>query len=135
MIDKTYDLFISSSHKDRKWVSEFVTVLRKEGFLPWSTLEMAPGENWAESLEKALHDSTTLIMVLSPEILKSNSMFFELGAAIAGKKQIIPVIIKDLEGSQIPPIMLRYQCLNEPSPSIAGKRVAEVVSKNEHVEA
>ena len=132
MGDKTYDLFISSSHKDRAWVLEFVATLRKEGLHPWSADELAPGDKWTDSIEKALRDSKTLVMVVSPDILTSEWGFFELGAAIAGKKRIIPVITKDFDWSQIPLMLRRYQFLNEPSPSIAGKRVAEVVGTHEH---
>ncbi len=135
MGDETCDLFISSSHKDRAWVSEFVATLRKEGLHPWSADELAPGDTWQDSIEKALRDSKTLIMVISPDILKSEWVFFELGAAIAGKKRIIPIITKDFDWSQIPLMLRRYQFLNEPSPSIAGKRVAEVVGKHENAEA
>ncbi|MCX7109036.1 MAG: toll/interleukin-1 receptor domain-containing protein [Proteobacteria bacterium] len=135
MGDKTYDMFISSSHKDRAWVSEFVAALQKEGLHPWSDEEISPGDKWAESIEKALRDSSTLIMVLSPDFLLSDWIFFELGAAIAGKKRIIPVITKELAWSQIPLMLRRYQFLNESSPSIAGKRVAEVVGKHENAEA
>jgi hypothetical protein len=134
MSDKTCDLFISSSHKDRAWVSEFVNTLRKEGLHPWSAVELAPGDTWQDSIEKALRDSKTLIMVINPDILKSEWVFIELGAAIAGKKRIIPIITKDLDWSQIPLMLRRYQFLNESSPSIAGKRVAEVLGKPGHTE-
>jgi hypothetical protein len=68
-------------------------------------------------------------MVLSPESLQSELMFFELGAAIADQKNIIPVAPKAIEWSSIPPLLRRYQFLNEPSPSLAGRRVAEALGK------
>ena len=62
------------------------------------------------------------------------SIFCVVHHNLAGKKRIIPVITKDFDWSQIPLMLRRYQFLNEPSPSIAGKRVAEVVSKHESAE-
>lgn len=129
MSDKHYDLFISYASKDRPWVSEFVAALQKEGLHPWSDAEIAPGEKWEEAIQQALRESNALVMVLSPDSTQSPWTFFELGAAIAGKKKIIPVLVKDLEWSRIPAILRQFQCLNEPSASAAGKRVAEVLSR------
>ncbi len=134
MADEHYDLFISSSFKDRPWVSEFVAALRKEGVRPWSDADIAPGEKWEEIIQQALRESTRLVMVLNPDTIQSPWVFFELGAAIAGKKRIIPVLTKDLELSSIPTLLRKYQFLNEPSPSLAGKRVAEVVGKQRSAE-
>jgi len=129
MVDEHHDLFISYSPEDKPWVSEFVAALRKESLHPFWDAEIAPGERWQEAIEQALRESGTLIMVLSPQGLQSHWMFFELGAAIADRKKIIPVTHEGLEWSQIPPMLQRYQFLDEPSPSLAAKRVAEVVGK------
>lgn len=134
MSDEPYDIFISYSPKDRSWVSEFVATLKKEGLHPWSDAEIALGDDWAEAIQKALRESGTLVMVLSPDFTESRWTFFELGAAIADNKKIIPVLTKDFSWVQIPPMLRRYQFLNEPSPSLAAKRVAEVAGKPKHPE-
>lgn len=134
MADEHHDLFISYSPDDKPWVSEFVAALRKERLHPFWYAEIAPGEKWQEAIEQALRESGTFIMVLSPQSLQSHWMFFELGAAIADKKKIIPVTHEDIEWSQVPPMLRRYQFLDEPSPSLAGKRVAEVVGKQRSME-
>lgn len=134
MTDKHYDIFVSYSSKDRPWVSEFVAALRNEGVIPWSDAEIAPGDKWADVIQQALRESSALVMILSPDNAESPWMFFELGAAIADKKKIIPVIVKNLERSRIPSLLQGFQFLDEPSPSIAGKRVAEVLGKHRAIE-
>jgi hypothetical protein len=134
MSNNIYDVFISSSHKDRAWVAEFAESLKQEGLYPWSDSEIALGGNWTESIENALRNSETLVFVLSPDPFHSKWTYFELGAAIADNKRIIPVLTHDLEWSQVPPMLRKYQGLNESSPRLAGKRIAEVVGKRGKVE-
>jgi hypothetical protein len=55
--------------------------------------------------------------------------FFELGAAVADKKRIIPVIAQDVDISQVPLPVRRFQMVREESPIEAGKRVAGVIER------
>lgn len=125
-----YDVFLSHSFQDRAWVSEFVRALREAGVETFFTLEdIFPGENWQEKIEKALRESKTLIVLLSPDNVQSKWMFFELGAAVADRKFIIPILTQDIDIKDLPSLVRNYQFLYEPSPSEAGKRVAEVLTK------
>jgi hypothetical protein len=54
-------------------------------------------------------------------------MFFELGAALADRKRIIPVLSRKLPPNRVPQVLRRFRFLEEPSATEAGKRVAEVI--------
>jgi hypothetical protein len=56
-------------------------------------------------------------------------MYFELGAAIADHKRIIPILVEDVEIELIPQFLRRLQFLRPASPTEAGKRVAEVIER------
>nr|VFK08271.1 MAG: TIR domain-containing protein [Candidatus Kentron sp. LPFa]VFK24111.1 MAG: TIR domain-containing protein [Candidatus Kentron sp. LPFa] len=129
MSEKHYDVFLSYSHKDRPWVTEFVSALETSGVKTWSDADIAPGERWQEKMQEALRESSTLIMVLSPNNTQSHWMFFELGAAIGGEKRIIPILLNELDIGRIPVALRQFQALRESSPQEAGKRVAEVLDK------
>nr|VFK22010.1 MAG: TIR domain-containing protein [Candidatus Kentron sp. LFY] len=130
MSEKHYDVFLSYSPKDRPWVSEFASVLKTGGVKAWFDADIAPGEYWQDKIQDALRESGTLVMVLSRNNLESPWMFFELGAAVAGKKRIIPVLPYDMDIAQIPEALWKFQPLRESSPQEAGKRVAEVIKQD-----
>lgn len=127
---KKYDVFLSYSFQDRPWVSQFVEALREAGLTAWfDVAELLPGERWEQKIQQALRESTTLIVILSPNSIKSPWTFFELGAAVADEKRIIPVLTQDMDIRDIPFLLTRFQFLRESSPLEAGRRVAEVIAR------
>jgi hypothetical protein len=68
-----------------------------------------------------------MVVILSANSMKSPWIFFELGAAFAGNKKIIPVVIDDIAHERLPLPLTRYQYLREKSPVEAGKEVARVL--------
>lgn len=130
MPEKKYDVFISYSHRDEAWVKEFASALNDAGANAWSEYELEPGERWRERTETALRESSALVLVLSPENVDSPSTFFELGAAVADDKKIIPVINQEIDLERAPTLLRQYRALREQSPEKAGKRVAEVLGES-----
>jgi hypothetical protein len=123
-----YDVFLSYSRGDEAWVREFATTLSNSGITNWFDInEIPPGEKWQEKIEQALRESNTLVVVLSPQSVRSPWTFFELGAAVADKKKIIPVMAQDVAIDQIPLLVRNFQMLRAQSPTEAGKRVAEAI--------
>lgn len=126
-----YDVFVSYSAKDRPWASELVDALKNEGVRAWFDEEnLRPGEKLSESIEEALRESRAVVFLLTPEYLNSPSASFEVGAALGANKKIIPILRKDVERSRLPGMWKRFASLDESSPRLAGKRVAEVL---EHI--
>lgn len=133
MSETPSQVFISYSHEDKSWVSEFVSALRTGGVDPWfADVELAPGDRWADKIQDALRASDTLIVVLSPNHLTSRWVFFELGAAIADKKRIVPVLAANLDIAQIPIPLRQFQVLRANSPQEAGQKVAAVLETGTH---
>ena len=125
---RSYDIFLSYSSKDRPWVSEFVATLKESGVKAWFDVsDLAPGERWQEKIQEALRDSETLVVILSQNSVESPWTFFELGAAVADQKRIIPIVTEDFDLSRLPLLLKQYRLLKESSPQAAGKRVAEVL--------
>ncbi|HEX8245943.1 MAG TPA: toll/interleukin-1 receptor domain-containing protein, partial [Longimicrobium sp.] len=96
MHERDFDVFLSYSSKDVEWAEAFVDTLRSSGVRPWSHVDIAPGEKWAERIEDALRHSHTLVFFLTPNSVDSPWTFFEIGAAIADRKRIIPIITEDV---------------------------------------
>lgn len=121
-------IFLSYSYNDRPWVEQFAIALEKEGIDVWFDFhDMALGENITERLQSALRASNTLVVLLSSNSVKSRGIFFELGAAIADSKRIIPIVIDDVGYEQLSLPLIKYQHLHESSPVSAAKKVAKAV--------
>lgn len=135
MPDKVpYRVFLSYAHEDRDWVAEFAHSLSEEGVTGWfDASDILPGDRWQDRIEEALRASRTLVVVLSAHSVESPWTLFELGAAVADRKQIIPVLADEMEPWQIPALLRKFQFLREPSARQAGKRVAQVIRQPQTV--
>jgi hypothetical protein len=130
--NRQYRVFLSYSSQDREWVSQFVSALRDAGISAWFDVSDIPvGERWDLQVQRALRESTTLIVVLSQRSVKSPWIFFELGAAVAGDKRVIPILIGDVDMRDVPLSLARIQLLREPSPTEAARKVAETLRETE----
>lgn len=111
-------------------MSVFVSFLKKAGITSWFDIhELAPGERWDDKLQQALRESSIIVVILSENSVENPWIFFELGAAIADKKRIIPVLVGNVESKRIPSFLRRLQFINETSPAEAGKRIANAIEK------
>src|SRR5213593_2614396 len=100
---RDYQIFLSYSHKDRPWVEAFTRTLEGAGVRAWfDAANLSPGERWDELTQDALRKSQTLVVILSHNSVDSPWTFFELGAAFADGKRIIPILVEDLDWNRIP---------------------------------
>ncbi len=126
-------MFLSYSYNDSAWVKQFEAALKNEGLNAWSGFNMQVGGDIREEIESTLRASSTFIILLSSNSIKNNWVFFEFGAAVAGNKRIIPIVIDDIGNEKLPLPITRYQFLRESSPLSAAKMVAKAI-KNENGE-
>ena len=120
-------IFLSYSYNDRAWAKQFAIALEAEGIDVWFDRDIALGEDIREQIQSALRASNTLIVLLSSNSVKSSWIFFELGAAVAGNKRIIPIVIDDIGNEQLPLPVMKYRYLRESSPVSAAKVVVKAV--------
>ena len=94
-------VFISYSHKDRKFVHRLTSDLRKYIEASGSKLEIfydqliEPGESWAKALSSAIESAEYVLAVLSPDYLSSSWAMQEFSVAMLrnseGKARLIPL--------------------------------------------
>lgn len=123
-----YDVFLSYTAHDVPWVQAFASALRRSGVKGFDAHEIKPGDRWQNRVEEALRESRTLVMVLTSDSVSRPWTFFELGAAIADGKRIVPVLAGDFDESNLPALVRQYQFVREPSPEEAARKVAEAVN-------
>ncbi len=94
------NVFISYSHADEHWADLLREQLRHFGteIMVWDPgSEIAPGENWALKYGKALEKADAVIVLLSPDSVKSDWVRHEIEYALSSAKfrdRLIPVMVK-----------------------------------------
>lgn len=121
------NVFISYAAPDAQWVATLRKSLKKSGVTPWADEALPSGDRWEGSLRLALAESDAVVVVLDRTSQGSASLNFELGAAVAGGKRIVPVASERLRLEEIPAPIRRLKILDEPSAQDAGERIAALL--------
>jgi hypothetical protein len=97
-------VFISYSRDDRPFVDRLSADLRRFGVQTWVDVEnIKPGARWDEALNSGLQEAAALVFILSRKMVASRWMLLELQHfASSQNKTIFPVIIQDIDLTQVP---------------------------------
>ncbi len=108
------EVFISYAQSDVDKVRLLLSELRNLRVHGWmDQADLAAGDAVASSIRSALLHAHAVVVLLSPTALKSQWVNFELGAAEALGKKIIPVLIEgDVETEELPEILRGRQWLD-----------------------
>ena len=88
-------LFFSYGRGDSEFVLKLAKDLRAANIDLWiDQLDIAPGERWDGAIEAALAAAPSLLVVLSPESVKSQNVMDEVSLGFDEGKKIIPVLLK-----------------------------------------
>ena len=91
-------VFLSYSTEDRKVARALASRLADAGFEPWDpATALFPGDNWALRIGQALQESDAMVVLVSPDSMKSESVRQELEYALGSaryKGRLVPVVLK-----------------------------------------
>ncbi len=125
-----HPVFISYARGDMESARELVRSLDAAGVKSWlDVAEIQPGERWASRIQEELREARVMVVMLTPDSLKSQWTFFEVGAAVADGKTIIPVLSKDVEPKDVPPILRNFQWIQGSTPGETGALIAKAVAR------
>jgi hypothetical protein len=126
--NRRQSVFISHSHADAPLARELSKALANGGIRPWlPDEEIRPGERWKERLLEELRSARVVIVLLTPASVQSPWTFFEVGAAVADHKIIIPVLSRDMKPEDVPAILRQFQWVRASSPDEAGEEIARAI--------
>jgi hypothetical protein len=111
-------VFISYSPHDEDLARKVAEGLRKSGLEVWDDRNIFPGDNWAKKTSQALEQSKAMVVLITPEALRSKWVRWEIEYAL-GKKDfsttLIPVIVGPAEAiprDEFPWILRRLNIVN-----------------------
>lgn len=91
-------IFISYSRKDINFIKQLADDLKSYGFDVWYDLsQLGGGARWYKAIEQAIKDSQCVIVVLSPDSIKSDWVGDEVVFARKEEKKIIPLYYRPCE--------------------------------------
>ena len=112
-------VFISHAYTDDPFVRKVAAGLEKVGLEVWdATREILPGDNWADKVARALEESEAMVVLLTPDALRSNWVSWEIQYALGEQRyrnRLISVIVGDpeeLPEEDIPWILRRLQMID-----------------------
>jgi formylglycine-generating enzyme required for sulfatase activity len=94
-----HQLFVSHSYEDADLANYFATDLQRRGWPIWiARKSIRPGEKWLEAVNRGLDESGILLLVLTPDAVKSDWVHSETSLAMEqyamGQMQLILVEMK-----------------------------------------
>src|SRR5215216_4495424 len=119
-------IFISYSHKDRKWLERLKIhlkpVAREYNIEIWEDTKITPGAKWREEINRAVESAGIAILLISADFLASDFIVTDelpplLIAAEDEGATILPVIISPCSFIYTKGLS-QFQAVNDPSQSI-----------------
>lgn len=123
-------VFLSHVPSDGVWARELSQQLAAAGIRVVDPIsELFPGDNWSLEIGKALDESEAMVVLISPEAVKSNWVLNEIQYALGSEKfqnRLIPVAVKPTE--DFPWVLRRLQWVGG-NPAEAGQRIAKILEE------
>ncbi len=121
-------VFISYSHKDKKFLDELLAHLkpleRDDRISAWSDQQIQPGSQWLEQIQKALDSTKVAVLLVTKDFLASDFIHqSELGPLLKAAKEdgvaIRWVLVRDCNWKKTP--LNSYQAAYPTDKPLAGK--------------
>jgi TIR domain len=125
----TYDVFLSYASDDSEEAQQiFESIISAGGNAFLSMKSLKAGDDFAEEIRKALHDSGELWLLLTRASLKSEWVISEWGAAWALKKRIVPILLH-CDPEDAPERIRKLHCIDfDRYPEVIQERFPEKTS-------
>ncbi len=90
-----FDIFVSYSSQEKSIADAVVAAHEGAGIRCWyAPRDIAPGADWADSITKAIHDCTIMVLVFSKNANRSQRVIDEVNYAISQEKALLPFRIE-----------------------------------------
>lgn len=86
-------VFISYNKKQSALAKKFKTRVKKAGFTVWMDTELRAGKDWRETIDKEIRRSIAVLVILTPEAIRSQYVTYECAFAYGVGVTVIQAIL------------------------------------------
>lgn len=136
LMDRMDDMqiFISHAHGDAGIAQQLSQYLETQGFQVFDpAVELFPGDNWHLETGKALEAADAMVVLISPEAVRSQSVQGEIQYALGSERfkgRLIPVEVEPTQ--DFPWILRRLHWIRiDNDPAEAGHQLAKILQAAE----
>jgi len=105
--------------------------LEKHCITTWTNIrDIKPGEKYSEAIKEGIEQTNTLVFLISNQSLLSEYCLFELKYAKELNKQIIPVLIEEVDKNNLPDFLQQLQYIS----IVNSKTVADKEKKSDFLQ-
>jgi TIR domain-containing protein len=131
-MDKVHDIqvFISHAQSEVELAKDLSRYLKAQGFRVFNpSAELFPGDNWHLEAGKALEASQAMVVLISPEAVRSPWVQGDIQYALGARQFAGRLISVEVEPTQdVPWILRRLQWIRiKDDPAQVGHQVAEIL--------
>lgn len=91
-------IFVSHSHQDNEWCRPLVAALKAVGYDVWyDETGLTGGAAWVADIQREVQARDVFLIVLTPEAWASHWVQDELQLAIATRRRILPVLLRNTQ--------------------------------------
>ncbi|MDR0895273.1 MAG: TIR domain-containing protein [Prevotellaceae bacterium] len=109
---KEQKVFISYSHTSRPFADLVKLKLQEKGIDVWDDSQIAGGEEWKETIDIAIDNSSVIVCLLDNNSVKSQYVTYEWAYALGRGKHIIPILEGNIDLLNVHPKLQAKQCLD-----------------------
>ncbi len=114
------NVYLSYSSEDNALAKKVAEFLQLAGVTIWNHDDIMPGENWAKKIGEALEESEAMVVLITPNSLRSSWVQREIEYALSEKnfnQRLIPVLVgseEDLPLNKLSWILRHLQVIKLP---------------------
>lgn len=134
-------VFLSYSEADREFARQLASQLSKRGYDVWDPGDqLFPGDNWPLKIGEALQESKAMVVLLSPDSMKSEWVRGEIQYALGDrnyKGRLFPVLVRPAQKipwilREIQESLREFQVLPAGDPVKVGDAIATALSNEKY---
>jgi HEAT repeat protein len=94
-------VFISYSHaaEDVQFAEQLTQRISSQGVPVWiDNTSIRAGDNWLDEINNAIRSAYGMLLILTPDSVRSHNVSYEIGFASALRLTIVPLVLKPLSG-------------------------------------
>ena len=124
-------VFISYSHKDKRWLDQlqvFLKPMERSGIINrWDDTNLKAGQKWRDEIQKAVESARVAVLLISANFLASDFISDDelpplLSAAEKGGAAVLPVLISPCD---LPESLSQFQAVNNPQKTLVDMKKGE----------